>query len=104
MANKPPIGCSPRYVRGGRGASPSTACPVQPRSIACSPTGRAWRDRWQLWIGSFKMDDLRTISDANSKGKRPIPTFSKFEDGMLSAVRNLNRNPTLRAEVAAKIS
>lgn len=43
-------------------------------------------------------------ADANSKDNRPIPTFSKFEDGMLSAVRNLNQNPTLRADIAAKIS
>lgn len=39
-----------------------------------------------------------------SKGNRPSPTFSKFEDGILSAVRNLNRDPALRAEIAAKIS
>ena len=64
----------------------------------------------------FETDSMRSSSgdalpassaptaDANSKGNRPIPTFSKFEDGMLNAVRDLNRNPTLRAEVAAKIS
>lgn len=53
-------------------------------------------------------DALRASSaptvDASSKGSRLTPSFSKFEDGMLNAVRNLNRNPTLREEVARKIS
>lgn len=43
-------------------------------------------------------------ANASSKGNRHTRSFSKFEDGMLRAVRNLNRSPTLRAEVANKIS
>lgn len=57
-----------------------------------------------LAIGVAVLRRRHALSGDHTPATPDNATFSTFEDGMLDAVRELNRNPRLRREVATKIS